>query len=78
MLFRSLSFGRKVNDESSHFSFQDFLSYMFSIENDILDPETLEMNLDHAHEPLAHYFINSSHNTFLTGKLNLLDCWPHH
>ncbi len=50
-----------------HLSFEDFLDYLFSPVNDILDPK-----MDGVHQdmtlPLSQYFINSSHNTYLTGN----------
>ncbi|KFM68446.1 1-phosphatidylinositol-4,5-bisphosphate phosphodiesterase classes I and II, partial [Stegodyphus mimosarum] len=37
-----------------------------SEENVIVAPEKFDLNLD-MDQPLSHYFINSSHNTYLTG-----------
>uniref|UniRef100_A0AAY3ZWW7 Phosphoinositide phospholipase C n=1 Tax=Denticeps clupeoides TaxID=299321 RepID=A0AAY3ZWW7_9TELE len=42
-----------------------FTMYMLSKENDVLDPEQGRVNQD-MNQPLAHYFISSSHNTYLT------------
>jgi phosphatidylinositol phospholipase C beta len=35
-------------------------------ENEIIDPRKYELNED-MDQPLSHYFINSSHNTYLSG-----------
>ena len=51
-----------------HFTFTDFIDYLYSIENDILDPSINQVNLETADAPLSHYFINSSHNSYLTGR----------
>jgi phosphatidylinositol phospholipase C beta len=45
---------------------EGFLRYLLSNENAIVPPEKLDLNEDMS-QPLAHYFINSSHNTYLTG-----------
>ena len=56
-------------DDIPHFTFNDFLTYLFSYQNDILNPSMHQKNVDEAHAdaPLSHYFINSSHNSYLTG-----------
>lgn len=56
---------RKTNDPE--FTVGEFLNFLFSKENSIWDEKfsdvyTLDMN-----NPLSHYWINSSHNTYLTG-----------
>ncbi|GFY59781.1 1-phosphatidylinositol 4,5-bisphosphate phosphodiesterase classes I and II [Trichonephila inaurata madagascariensis] len=43
-----------------------FLRYLMGAENVIVAPEKFDLNLD-MDQPLSHYFINSSHNTYLTG-----------
>ncbi|KAJ8398661.1 hypothetical protein AAFF_G00421890 [Aldrovandia affinis] len=56
---------RKTNDPE--FTVSEFLSFLFSKENSIWDEKFSEMcNLD-MNNPLSHYWINSSHNTYLTG-----------
>lgn len=51
-------------------SFDGFLKYLMSADNPIVSPSTLELNND-MDQPMSHYFINSSHNTYLTGKNNM-------
>jgi len=48
-------------------SFEGFLRYTLSEDNGILSTENLDLSHD-MDQPLSHYFINSSHNTYLTGK----------
>ncbi|CAF0835097.1 unnamed protein product [Rotaria sordida] len=43
-----------------------FLRYLLSFDNLIIDPKKLDLCMD-MNKPLAHYFISSSHNTYLTG-----------
>uniref|UniRef100_A0A671VKE4 1-phosphatidylinositol 4,5-bisphosphate phosphodiesterase n=1 Tax=Sparus aurata TaxID=8175 RepID=A0A671VKE4_SPAAU len=44
---------------------QAFSSYLSSDENGVIPPEKLDQSEDMSF-PLSHYFINSSHNTYLT------------
>lgn len=51
-----------------HLSYQVFTTFFLDIEcNSVLDPraETVTDDMD---QPLTHYFINSSHNTYLVGN----------
>lgn len=48
-------------------SLQAFARYLGGEENGIVPPERLDV-IDDMNQPLAHYFINSSHNTYLTGN----------
>uniref|UniRef100_T1J5Z0 1-phosphatidylinositol 4,5-bisphosphate phosphodiesterase n=1 Tax=Strigamia maritima TaxID=126957 RepID=T1J5Z0_STRMM len=43
-----------------------FMRYLMSDDNAIVAPEKVDLNAD-MNQPLSHYFINSSHNTYLTG-----------
>ncbi|ODM93674.1 1-phosphatidylinositol 4,5-bisphosphate phosphodiesterase gamma-1, partial [Orchesella cincta] len=43
------------------------LDYLFCEDNSIWDPEKIKLNEDIMDRPLSHYWIASSHNTFLTG-----------
>ncbi|XP_073671788.1 1-phosphatidylinositol 4,5-bisphosphate phosphodiesterase gamma-2 [Paramisgurnus dabryanus] len=45
----------------------EFLSFLFSKENSIWDEKFSEINPLEMNNPLSHYWINSSHNTYLTG-----------
>lgn len=42
-----------------------FTMYMLSLENDVVNPDHARVYQDMS-RPLAHYFISSSHNTYLT------------
>ncbi|XP_069090246.1 1-phosphatidylinositol 4,5-bisphosphate phosphodiesterase beta-1 isoform X1 [Pleurodeles waltl] len=46
-------------------SVEGFMSYLSGEENGVVPPEKLDVNEDMS-QPLSHYFINSSHNTYLT------------
>lgn len=48
-------------------SMEGFSRYLGGEENSILPPETLDLSNDMT-QPLSSYFINSSHNTYLTGN----------
>merc|ERR1712012_54532 len=51
-----------------HYTTDDFMTFLYSPENDILAPSIKEIQWDNLNSPLGHYFINSSHNSFLTGN----------
>lgn len=44
------------------------MRYLSGEENGVVPPEKLDLNEDMS-QPLSHYFINSSHNTYLTGTV---------
>ncbi|XP_059811304.1 1-phosphatidylinositol 4,5-bisphosphate phosphodiesterase beta-3-like [Hypanus sabinus] len=46
-------------------SLDGFSGFLCGVENDIVAPEKLDVS-DDMNQPLPHYFINSSHNTYLT------------
>ncbi|XP_065139538.1 1-phosphatidylinositol 4,5-bisphosphate phosphodiesterase gamma-2-like [Paramisgurnus dabryanus] len=56
---------RKTNDPA--FTVEEFLGFLFSKENSIWDEKYSEINPLDMNNPLSHYWINSSHNTYLTG-----------
>ncbi|GIX88481.1 1-phosphatidylinositol 4,5-bisphosphate phosphodiesterase classes I and II [Caerostris extrusa] len=58
--------GSKKERHDSLLSVDGFLRYLMGAENVIVAPEKFDLNLD-MDQPLSHYFINSSHNTYLTG-----------
>ncbi|XP_077400698.1 1-phosphatidylinositol 4,5-bisphosphate phosphodiesterase beta-3 [Vanacampus margaritifer] len=51
--------------ERDQISLQAFSTYLGGEENSIVPPERLDV-IDDMNQPLSHYFINSSHNTYLT------------
>ncbi|KAM8880723.1 1-phosphatidylinositol 4,5-bisphosphate phosphodiesterase beta-3 [Synchiropus picturatus] len=51
--------------ERDQISLQAFSRYLGGEENSIVPPERLDV-IDDMNQPLSHYFINSSHNTYLT------------
>ncbi|KAL1463083.1 hypothetical protein WDU94_014872, partial [Cyamophila willieti] len=56
----------KQNASRSQLSLEGFLNYLMSADNPVIPTNRLELNHD-MDQPLSHYFINSSHNTYLTG-----------
>uniref|UniRef100_UPI00398E89FE 1-phosphatidylinositol 4,5-bisphosphate phosphodiesterase beta-1 isoform X1 n=1 Tax=Pristiophorus japonicus TaxID=55135 RepID=UPI00398E89FE len=48
-----------------HISIDGFKRYLSGDENGVVPPEKLDLSEDMT-QPLSHYFINSSHNTYLT------------
>lgn len=47
-------------------SMDGFLSYLYSKDGDIFNPSCLPVYQDMT-QPLNHYYINTSHNTYLVG-----------
>ncbi|TNN85881.1 1-phosphatidylinositol 4,5-bisphosphate phosphodiesterase delta-3-A [Liparis tanakae] len=65
---QSLILTYELNDwaQKNHFMTQNgFTMYMLSRENDVVNPDHAGVYQDMS-RPLAHYFISSSHNTYLT------------
>lgn len=59
---------RKFNKkEDPKMLYESFVQYLLSTENSILDRRKFELFMD-MDQPLSHYFIASSHNTYLTGR----------
>ena len=63
---------KNIPKKSNFFLFQEQLSpqgiirFLMDFENEVIDPIKYDL-YDDMEQPLAHYFINSSHNTYLTG-----------
>ncbi|XP_065111125.1 1-phosphatidylinositol 4,5-bisphosphate phosphodiesterase beta-1 isoform X2 [Paramisgurnus dabryanus] len=51
--------------QKGQISVEGFARYLISEENSVIPPEKLDQSEDMTY-PLSHYFINSSHNTYLT------------
>ncbi|TRY54472.1 hypothetical protein DNTS_009188 [Danionella cerebrum] len=51
--------------ERDQISLMSFTKYLGGEENSVVPPERLDI-IDDMNQPLSHYFINSSHNTYLT------------
>ncbi|XP_052868298.1 1-phosphatidylinositol 4,5-bisphosphate phosphodiesterase classes I and II isoform X2 [Anopheles cruzii] len=56
----------KFNAQKGQLSFDGFLRYLMSEDNPIMAASKLDLS-DDMEQPMSHYFINSSHNTYLTG-----------
>ncbi|KAG6445677.1 1-phosphatidylinositol 4,5-bisphosphate phosphodiesterase classes I and II isoform X2 [Manduca sexta] len=56
----------KYHQQRSQLTFDGFLRFLMSEDNPIVAANKLDL-CDDMDQPLAHYFINSSHNTYLTG-----------
>jgi len=52
------------------FNQSEFALFLFSDQNSVLDPEftNLDPSEEYLSAPICHYWINSSHNTYLTGN----------
>lgn len=57
----------QYNRSKAQLSLDGFLRYLLSDDNSVVSQEKLDL-ADDMDQPLSHYFINSSHNTYLTGK----------
>ncbi|KAL8179398.1 UNVERIFIED_CONTAM: 1-phosphatidylinositol 4,5-bisphosphate phosphodiesterase gamma-1 [Gekko kuhli] len=53
--------------EEPYFSLDELLSFLFSKENSIWNSELDVVRPEDMNNPLSHYWISSSHNTYLTG-----------
>ncbi|XP_013102545.1 1-phosphatidylinositol 4,5-bisphosphate phosphodiesterase classes I and II isoform X3 [Stomoxys calcitrans] len=56
----------KFNAQKGLLSLDGFLRYLMSDDNPIMASNKWDLS-DDMNQPLSHYFINSSHNTYLTG-----------
>ncbi|XP_067622681.1 1-phosphatidylinositol 4,5-bisphosphate phosphodiesterase classes I and II isoform X4 [Eurosta solidaginis] len=56
----------KFNAQKNQLSLDGFLRYLMSEDNPIVAPSKLDL-CDDMDQPLSHYFVNSSHNTYLIG-----------
>ncbi|XP_054262256.1 1-phosphatidylinositol 4,5-bisphosphate phosphodiesterase classes I and II [Macrosteles quadrilineatus] len=56
----------KYNAMRGQLSLDGFLRYLMSEDNPVMATSKIDL-CDDMDQPLAHYFINSSHNTYLTG-----------
>ncbi|KAI1297248.1 1-phosphatidylinositol 4,5-bisphosphate phosphodiesterase gamma-1 [Halotydeus destructor] len=57
---------RSRDNEEPFFTVQEFVDFLFSKQNEVWDSKHDQVNQD-MDRPLAHYWIASSHNTYLTG-----------
>jgi len=58
---------KKLCVETNKISFIDFCFLLYSPWNSILNPKRMGLGHLKTDEPLTHYYINSSHNTYLMG-----------
>jgi phosphatidylinositol phospholipase C gamma-1 len=54
------------NSQEPYFTLKEFINFLFSKQNEIWDSRHDIVNQD-MNRPLTHYWIASSHNTYLTG-----------
>ena len=65
-MVRNISFTHAFDEFISGMSKETFFRYLLSSDNFIFDRKILELYMD-MNKPLSHYFISSSHNTYLAG-----------
>ncbi len=53
--------------DEPYFTISEFLDWLFSKDNQLLDEKTSKSVTQDMTKPLSHYWISSSHNTYLTG-----------
>ncbi|KAH7693816.1 Phosphatidylinositol-specific phospholipase CX domain containing protein, partial [Aphelenchoides avenae] len=53
---------------NGHTNADEFLRFLLRDRNLAASPKAFELDDGSMYEPLSHYFINSSHNTYLTGR----------
>lgn len=53
--------------EEPYFSLDEILTFLFSKENSIWNSQLDTVCVENMNNPLSHYWISSSHNTYLTG-----------
>uniref|UniRef100_G1R3W8 1-phosphatidylinositol 4,5-bisphosphate phosphodiesterase gamma n=1 Tax=Nomascus leucogenys TaxID=61853 RepID=G1R3W8_NOMLE len=53
--------------EEPYFFLDEFVTFLFSKENSVWNSQLDAVCLDTMNNPLSHYWISSSHNTYLTG-----------
>ncbi|CAK6448014.1 unnamed protein product [Pipistrellus nathusii] len=53
--------------EEPYFSLEEFVTFLFSKENSVWNSQLDAVPPDTMNNPLSHYWISSSHNTYLTG-----------
>ncbi|XP_017678049.1 PREDICTED: 1-phosphatidylinositol 4,5-bisphosphate phosphodiesterase gamma-1 [Lepidothrix coronata] len=53
--------------DEPYFTLDEFLTFLFSKENSIWNSQLDMVCLENMNNPLSHYWISSSHNTYLTG-----------
>ncbi|XP_059836799.1 1-phosphatidylinositol 4,5-bisphosphate phosphodiesterase gamma-1 isoform X1 [Hypanus sabinus] len=53
--------------EDPFFYLDEFLTFLFSKENSVWDSRFDQVCIEEMNNPLSHYWISSSHNTYLTG-----------
>uniref|UniRef100_A0A0N4ZK44 1-phosphatidylinositol 4,5-bisphosphate phosphodiesterase n=1 Tax=Parastrongyloides trichosuri TaxID=131310 RepID=A0A0N4ZK44_PARTI len=49
-------------------TFEGYLNFLLSTENTLIRRSYMRLKSEDMNEPLSHYYINSSHNTYLRGK----------
>uniref|UniRef100_A0A4W2CVB9 1-phosphatidylinositol 4,5-bisphosphate phosphodiesterase n=1 Tax=Bos indicus x Bos taurus TaxID=30522 RepID=A0A4W2CVB9_BOBOX len=64
-IFQLLVTCKERTSSKGQISVDGFMRYLSGEENGVVSPEKLDLNEDMS-QPLSHYFINSSHNTYLT------------